>query len=173
MPYLARYHTDLLPDTAFLDTSSYESSRTLDQLPEFLKAFSPNKGAGLSKSSEEKGTPHTLVVCGAALRAAEVVRWVHPSPRAWVVTNMFWWCFNRALRPLQNKESTVGKLFAKHIKLEDAKQFLQRARYAYTPSYYPPLILPLYWQNKSMGLGVGTPARISDLIDSGTFYLHL
>ena len=74
MSCLVGCSTDLLPDTAFLDTSSYESSRTLDQLPEFLKAFSPNKGAGLSKSSEEKGTPHTLVVCGAALRAAEVVR---------------------------------------------------------------------------------------------------
>lgn len=74
MPYLGRCYTDLVPDTAFLDTSSYDSSRALDQLPEFLKAFTPNKGAGLSKSSEEKGTPHTLVVCGAALRAAEVVR---------------------------------------------------------------------------------------------------
>lgn len=40
----------------------------------------------------------------------------------------------RALRPLQNKDSTVGKLFAKHIKLEEAKQFLQRARYAYLSS---------------------------------------
>lgn len=35
----------------------------------------------------------------------------------------------RALRCFQNKESIVGKLFAKHIKLEEAKQFLQRARY--------------------------------------------
>ncbi|ODM18424.1 hypothetical protein SI65_06295 [Aspergillus cristatus] len=118
-----------VPDSAFLDTSSYDGSRALDKLPEFLKAFSPNKGAGLSKASEEKGTPHTLVVSGAALRAADVVR---------------------ALRPLQNKESTVGKLFAKHIKLEEAKQFLQRAR---------------------MGIGAGTPARISDLIESGTLKL--
>lgn len=29
----------------------------------------------------------------------------------------------------QNKESLVGKLFAKHIKLDEAKQFLQRTRY--------------------------------------------
>jgi protein CMS1 len=41
-------------------------------------------------------------------------------------------------------------LFAKHIKLEEAKQFLQRAR---------------------TGLGVGTPARISDLIDAGSLKL--
>lgn len=34
----------------------------------------------------------------------------------------------RALRSFQNKESIVGKLFAKHIKLDEAKQFLQRAQ---------------------------------------------
>jgi protein CMS1 len=28
----------------------------------------------------------------------------------------------------QTKESPIGKLFAKHIKLEEAKQFLERAR---------------------------------------------
>jgi protein CMS1 len=118
-----------VPDSAFLDTSSFESPRSLDQLPAFLKAFSPDKGSGLAKASEQKGTPHTLVVCPAALRAADVVR---------------------ALRTFQSKDSTVGKLFAKHIKLEEAKQFLQRAR---------------------TGLGVGTPARISDLIDAGSLKL--
>jgi protein CMS1 len=65
-----------VPDSAFLDTSSFESPRSLDQLPAFLKAFSPDKGSGLAKASEQKGTPHTLVVCPAALRAADVVRWV-------------------------------------------------------------------------------------------------
>ncbi|EAW21923.1 uncharacterized protein NFIA_070940 [Aspergillus fischeri NRRL 181] len=118
-----------VPYSAFLDTSSFESPRSLDQLPAFLKAFSPDKGSGLSKASQQKGTPHTLVVCPAALRAADVVR---------------------ALRAFQSKDSTVGKLFAKHIKLEEAKQFLQRAR---------------------TGLGVGTPARISDLIDAGSLKL--
>ncbi|OJK00699.1 hypothetical protein ASPACDRAFT_117064 [Aspergillus aculeatus ATCC 16872] len=118
-----------VPDSAFLDTSSFESPRNLENLPAFLKAFSPEKGAHLAKSSEEKGTPHTLVIAGAGLRAADVVR---------------------ALRSFQNKESIVGKLFAKHIKLEEAKQFLDRAR---------------------MGIGAGTPARISDLIDSGSLKL--
>ncbi|RAL06415.1 uncharacterized protein BO80DRAFT_371244 [Aspergillus ibericus CBS 121593] len=118
-----------VPDSAFLDTSSFEQTRNLEQLPAFLKAFSPNKGAGLAKASEEKGTPHTLVVSGSGLRAADVVR---------------------ALRSFQNKESIVGKLFAKHIKLEEAKQFLERAR---------------------TGIGAGTPARISDLIDAGSLKL--
>lgn len=69
-------------DSAFLDTTSFSDSRTLDKLPDFLKAFSP-KGADLSKASEKKGTPHTLVVSAAALRAADVVRyaqWIHGPP---------------------------------------------------------------------------------------------
>jgi hypothetical protein len=52
----------------------------LDKLPDFLKAFSP-KGADLSKASEKKGTPHTLVVSAAALRAADVVRYAQ-----WIVS---------------------------------------------------------------------------------------
>ncbi|KAJ5210392.1 hypothetical protein N7491_010199, partial [Penicillium cf. griseofulvum] len=118
-----------VPDSAFLDTSSFTSSRKLEQLPEFLKTFSP-KGCDLSKSSEKNGTPHTLVISGAALRSADVVR---------------------ALRSFQTKESIVGKLFAKHIKLEESKQFLQRAR---------------------SGIGAGTPTRMSDLIESGTLNLE-
>ncbi|KAJ5110916.1 Protein CMS1 [Penicillium argentinense] len=114
-----------VPESAFLDTTSFESTRSLEQLPAFLKKFSP-KGADLSKSSQKEGTPHTLVISAAALRAADVVR---------------------ALRSFQNKESIVGKLFAKHIKLEEAKQFLQRAR---------------------TGIGAGTPQRLSDLLESGT-----
>lgn len=35
----------------------------------------------------------------------------------------------RSLRSFSTKEAIVGKLFAKHIKLEEAKQFLERARY--------------------------------------------
>ncbi|KAK1141629.1 Protein cms1 [Aspergillus melleus] len=118
-----------VPDTAFLDTSSFGEARQLGQLPAFIKAFNPTKGSDPSKASMEKGTPHTLVVSSAALRAADVVR---------------------ALRTFQTKESPIGKLFAKHIKLEEAKQFLQRARVA---------------------IGAGTPARISDLIDSGSLKL--
>lgn len=97
-------------DSVFLDTTSFDSARSLDQLPAFLKTFAPGDGSGLSESSEEKGTPHTLVISPAALRAAEVVR---------------------ALRAFQHKDSIIGKLFAKHIKLEEAKQFLERARYVF------------------------------------------
>jgi protein CMS1 len=54
--------------------------------------------------------------------------------------------YTRALRSFQSKDNIVGKLFAKHIKLEEAKQFLTRAR---------------------SGIGAGTPTRVSDLIESG------
>ncbi|KAE8379219.1 U3-containing 90S pre-ribosomal complex subunit-domain containing protein [Aspergillus bertholletiae] len=117
-----------VPESSFLDTSSFKSPRQLEKLPAFLKAFSP-KGSNLSKPSEEKGTPHTLVVSPSGLRAADAVR---------------------ALRTFQTKESPIGKLFAKHIKLEEGKQFLQRSRIA---------------------IGGGTPARISDLIDAGSLKL--
>ncbi|KAB8236814.1 hypothetical protein ETB97_011323 [Aspergillus alliaceus] len=117
-----------VPESSFLDTSSFDSPRQLENLPAFLKAFSP-KGSDLSKPSVEKGTPHTLVVSPSGLRAADAVR---------------------ALRTFQTKESPIGKLFAKHIKLEEAKQFLDRSRIA---------------------IGGGTPARISDLITAGSLKL--
>ncbi|CRG82965.1 hypothetical protein PISL3812_00312 [Talaromyces islandicus] len=113
-----------IPVHAFLDTTSFQEPRTLAELPEYLK--SRNKGSDLGVASEEKGSPHTLVVAAAGLRAADIVR---------------------ALRPLQSKDATIAKLFAKHIKLEEAKQFLERAR---------------------TNIGVGTPQRIIDLLEAGS-----
>lgn len=51
-----------------------------------------------------------------------------------------------ALRQFQTKDAVVAKLFAKHIKLDEANEFLGRTR---------------------VNIGVGTPQRISDLLDSG------
>ncbi|KAL1995496.1 hypothetical protein VTN49DRAFT_1683 [Thermomyces lanuginosus] len=116
----------MVPQQAILDTTAFESPRTLDQLPAFLKAHSRDNGAHLSTAPERNGTPHTLVVAAAALRAADLVR---------------------ALRQFQTKDATVAKLFAKHIKLDEAKEFLGRTR---------------------VNIGVGTPQRISDLLDSGS-----
>ncbi|KUL83936.1 hypothetical protein ZTR_06834 [Talaromyces verruculosus] len=115
-----------VPVQAFKDTTSFEQVRKLAQLPDYLKAYSPEKGARLGSASEEKGSPHTLVIASAGLRAADLVR---------------------ALRSFQNKDAAVAKLFAKHIKIEEAKQFLERSR---------------------VSIGVGTPQRIIDLLESGT-----
>ncbi|OXV09662.1 hypothetical protein Egran_02580 [Elaphomyces granulatus] len=116
-----------IPEQAFRDTTSFQL-RTLDNLPAFLRAYSPNKGNGLLKASEAKGTPHTLVVASAGLRAADLLHF-------------------RALRSFQTKEAIVAKLFAKHIKLDEAKKFVQRTR---------------------INIGVGTPQRLIDLIESKT-----
>jgi protein CMS1 len=53
---------------------------------------------------------------------------------------------SRAIRRFQTKEATVAKLFAKHIKIEEAVKFLQKTR---------------------IGIAVGTPVRLSDLMDRG------
>lgn len=63
-----------VPVQAFQDTTSFEQVRKLAQLPDFLKAHSPEKGARLGSASEEKGSPHTLVIAPAGLRAADLVR---------------------------------------------------------------------------------------------------
>ena len=54
----------------------------------------------------------------------------------------------RALRQFQTKESMVAKLFAKHIKLKEAVETAKKTR---------------------MGIGVGTPQRIMDLLEDGKF----
>ena len=116
-----------IPVAAIRDTTDFEPQRTLEQMPAFMRQYSSPRrdAADLSKSAKANGTPHTIVVAGAGLRAANVTR---------------------ALREFQTKDATVMKLFAKHIKLEEAKESVKKTR---------------------MGIGVGTPKRISDLLDDG------
>ena len=114
-----------------MDTTAFSQDRVTDKLPDFLEQFAGSrrkkKGKKLSDSPQEKGSPHTLVVAGAGLRAADLTR---------------------ALRKFQTKESMVAKLFAKHIKLKEAIDTVKKTR---------------------MGVGVGTPQRIIDLLDDGEF----
>lgn len=64
---------------AFLDTTSFQEPRSLAQLPEYLKASDRNNASDIGVASEEKGSPHTLVVAAAGLRAADLVRYVNMS----------------------------------------------------------------------------------------------
>ncbi|EFW98781.1 hypothetical protein CMQ_4633 [Grosmannia clavigera kw1407] len=115
-----------------LDTSSYDKDRTVDNLPHFLETFCDGGQKHLSQASKDKGAPHTIIVTGAGIRAVDLVR---------------------AVRSFQTANSTVSKLFAKHIKLAEAVSFLQSHR---------------------TGIAVGTPARLIDLLDSGALSLtHL
>ncbi|KAK3700343.1 Protein cms1 [Vermiconidia calcicola] len=118
-----------IPEKAIIDTTGWEKPRTKDQLPNFLEHFAGSKrkkkGQKLGNAPQEKGHPHTLVLAGAGLRAADLTR---------------------SLRQFQTKEALVAKLFAKHIKLKEAVEFVSKSR---------------------INIGVGTPQRVSDLLDNG------
>ncbi|OJD16897.1 hypothetical protein AJ78_02995 [Emergomyces pasteurianus Ep9510] len=123
-----------IPEHAFFDTTSWKSPRKLENLPSFLKVYSRNKGSpdSLSTAPEENGSPHTIVITLAGLRAADITR---------------------SLRQFQSKDCAVAKLFAKHIKLAEAKEFVKKTR---------------------VGIGIGTPVRLNDLASSGELSLtHL
>ncbi|TID17108.1 replication regulator protein [Venturia nashicola] len=113
-----------LPANAVLDTSSWEEPRTLDNLPKFLKHFAKPKEE-LNVAPADNGSPHTILVALSGIRAAEVTR---------------------ALKSFSSKESTVTKLFAKHIKLAEAVETCKKMR---------------------MPMGVGTPQRILELLEDG------
>ncbi|KAL8387306.1 hypothetical protein RB595_010005 [Gaeumannomyces hyphopodioides] len=132
---VSRFGTDLssveladlhVPAGAIQDSSSFDKGpRSLENLPTFLEAFASGGAAELGASPKDKGAPHTIVVAGAGLRAADLTR---------------------ALRKYQKKGNTVAKLFAKHIKMEEAISFLQK---------------------NHTGVAVGTPVRLMDLLDNG------
>ncbi|KLU83246.1 hypothetical protein MAPG_02311 [Magnaporthiopsis poae ATCC 64411] len=132
---VSRFGTDLssveladlhVPAGAIRDSSSFgKGPRSLENLPTFLEAFASGGPAELGAAPKDKGAPHTIVVAGAGLRAADLTR---------------------ALRKYQKKGNTVAKLFAKHIKMEEAVSFLQK---------------------NHTGVAVGTPVRLMDLLDNG------
>nr|XP_036580838.1 uncharacterized protein CTRU02_09231 [Colletotrichum truncatum]KAF6788910.1 hypothetical protein CTRU02_09231 [Colletotrichum truncatum] len=135
---LTRFATDLSPvelsdlsisANAIKDTTSWSEPRSLNKLPEFLEKFA-EKPEKLPTAPEKKGAPHTIIVAGAGLRAADIVR---------------------AVRGFQTKKSTVAKLFAKHMKVEEQVKFLQGTR---------------------TGIAVGTPARLMELADNGALSLE-
>lgn len=101
----------------------------MDNLPTFLETFAHSrmkkKDLKLSNAPKDLGAPHTIVVAGAGLRAADLTR---------------------ALRGFQTKQCMVAKLFAKHIKLKEAAEMTKKTR---------------------MGIGVGTPQRLIDLLADG------
>jgi len=88
------------------DTTSWTEMRNLEKLPDFLEQFAAEPER-LSEAPKAKGSPHTIVVTGAGLRAADIVR---------------------SLRKYQSKNNTVAKLFAKHIKLQESVEFLTTHR---------------------------------------------
>ncbi|KAL5606703.1 hypothetical protein BROUX41_003099 [Berkeleyomyces rouxiae] len=134
---LTRFGADLSPieladliisANAIKDTSSWTKDRVTESLPEFLESFTENPRE-LLKAAKAKGTPHTIVVSGAGLRSADIIR---------------------SLRKFQSKSCTIAKLFAKHMKVAEQVEFLGKHQ---------------------VGLCVGTPSRLTELIENGALKL--
>ena len=105
--------------------------RMLKNLPDFLKHYS-SRGGGhefSASSSKEAGSPHTIVVTSAGLRAADVARYAILLTGETFSCNRASLILQRVLRIFQTKESAVAKLFAKHIKLKDAIDHVKKTRY--------------------------------------------
>ncbi|KAK0390779.1 hypothetical protein NLU13_0282 [Sarocladium strictum] len=118
-----------IPANVIKDTTSWQEPRTTEKLPDFLEKFT-DEPERLSRASKKHGKPHTLIVAGAGLRAANLVR---------------------SVRRFQSKDNAVAKLFAKHFKVEEQVKFLSGHR---------------------TGIGVGTPARLMDLMENGALGLE-
>lgn len=67
-------------EQAFRDTSSWETSRSLDNLPKFLEYHTYGDKSKLSASAEVPGSPHTILITLAGLRAADIARYVSSLP---------------------------------------------------------------------------------------------
>ncbi len=69
-------------ETAWCDTTGWDQPRDLDHLPEFLEHFARSSEGqnGLAWAAETKGAPHTILITGAGLRAADLSRWVTLHP---------------------------------------------------------------------------------------------
>lgn len=83
--------------------------RSLENLPAYLESFCRNPDS-LKKSSKKNGTPHTIIVTGAGLRAANLVRFVLLLTRV----RFALLTVNRALRGFAGKENTISKLVRFH-----------------------------------------------------------
>lgn len=62
-----------IPAAAIQDTTAWDKPRTTDNLPGFLEKFSGNS-TKLWSASKKNGAPHTIIVTGAGLRAADLAR---------------------------------------------------------------------------------------------------
>ncbi|KUI62614.1 Protein cms1 [Cytospora mali] len=121
-----RFGTDLSPvelsdlyisANAIRDTTEFTKIRTKENLADFLEEFAAADGQeGKEKEKEVKrlgdappknGAPHTIIVTGGGLRAADLVR---------------------ASRKFQKKGNVVSKLFAKHFKVEEQVKFLAKCK---------------------------------------------
>ncbi|KAG8900436.1 hypothetical protein FRB99_006046 [Tulasnella sp. 403] len=97
-----------IPQSAILDTSAFTGPRNLESLPDFFLQVAPKLHSTVKKRPQSNGAPAAIIVTGAALRVADLVR---------------------TCRPLKgSKGGEIAKLFAKHMKLSDQEAYLQRTK---------------------------------------------
>ncbi|KAG8954061.1 hypothetical protein FRC04_001045 [Tulasnella sp. 424] len=86
----------LIPESSIIDASQYAKARTKDTLPEFIRQDKP----------KSNGAPVAVIVAGAALRVADLVR---------------------SCRPLRgHRGGEIAKLFAKHMKVAEQVEYLNQ-----------------------------------------------
>ncbi|KAG9243566.1 U3-containing 90S pre-ribosomal complex subunit-domain containing protein [Calycina marina] len=95
-----------LPANAIQDATTWDKPRNLENLPAFLEKFAGNT-TKLWSASKKNGSPHTIIVAGAGLRAADLAR---------------------AVRKYQTNDVMVAKLFAKHMKVKEQVSMLKFKR---------------------------------------------
>ncbi|KAF3079435.1 hypothetical protein TWF569_010159 [Orbilia oligospora] len=125
---------DRIPsESIYIDTTAHTAERSLQNLCEYMEKFCTKKGQSsishLKSSPKAAGSPHTIFICPAALRAADVVR---------------------IMRKYQTTDSQIAKFFAKHVKLSEHIEYAKKTR---------------------IGIAVGTPARLVDLIKDGALQI--
>ncbi|KAF4603877.1 hypothetical protein EYR40_001050 [Pleurotus pulmonarius] len=116
-----------IPASAVTDTRTWTGPRSLDNLVDFICQSLPTLRTRLGQKSKSNGSPTLIFVAGAALRVADVTRVLR----------------DKKLRG--DKGGEVAKLFAKHFKLSEHVNYLQRTK---------------------IGSAVGTPGRLGQLLEN-------
>lgn len=111
-----------LPPKAFYDTSSFTEPRLAENMTQFLDKFTSG-GAKELQRCDKVSSPHTLIIASAATRAQVLIR---------------------AVRSYGSEDNKIAKLFAKHMKLPESIDYVQKTKF---------------------GIGVGTPHRIKELVE--------
>lgn len=94
-----------LPSSTFTDTTGFKESRKKVALGRFLEFLVAGEKSQLATAAQETARPHTLALCQAGIRAADLAR---------------------VLRPYETPGNAVVKLFAKHFKIEQQAVFLRK-----------------------------------------------
>ncbi|RYP50722.1 hypothetical protein DL769_010912 [Monosporascus sp. CRB-8-3] len=101
---IALMDSQLMSDHIVQKTSRFGTDLSPVELSDLYISQNPER---LGEAPKKNGSPHTIIVTGAGLRAADLVR---------------------SVRKYQKKGNAIAKLFAKHIKIEESVQFLQSHR---------------------------------------------